>query len=96
MDVSVETVEGTCPTIRPMSVETRSIAIAAMDDSRTCECGVPVQRGPLHHCNTQHKDIQVRQPRLPHAGFLPVPLSGAIFRSESRGMLLTAHHHTES
>lgn len=29
-------VEGTCPTIRPVSVETCSIAIAAMDYSGTC------------------------------------------------------------
>ena len=29
-------VDGTCPTIRPMSVETCSIAIAAMDASKRC------------------------------------------------------------
>jgi hypothetical protein len=29
-------VEGTCPTIRPMSEETCSILIAAMDEKETC------------------------------------------------------------
>ena len=31
-------VEGFCPTIRPMSVEAFSIAIAAMDDSTVGTC----------------------------------------------------------
>jgi hypothetical protein len=39
-------VEGTCPTIRSISVEKCSIAIAAMDDSKRCVNVGSVQRGP--------------------------------------------------
>lgn len=77
-------VEGICPTIRPMSVETCSIAIAAMDDSKRCvnvgQCREALFTYVVERLTQGHPSPAARL-LLP----LPVPLSGAIFRSESRG-----------
>lgn len=73
--------EGACPTIRSMSVETCSIAIATMDDSKRCVNVV--------QWSGERPFTYVERSTQEHRSLFRfrVPLSGAIFRSESRGIV---------
>lgn len=87
-------VEGTCPTIRPMSVETCSIAIAAMDDSKRC-----VNVGQCREALFTYVVERSTQGHPSPAARLSPPSSGSALRCNfplrvtRRGGIVDSHHH---